>query len=87
MRHIFIDKISGKSFNRPQYNLLVGTETSAGLLHEGDLLVLLSLDRFGRNYSEIKEEWDRGHCYCPGPWNWSNWIRAGSAVSTECYKK
>ncbi|MDR1772172.1 MAG: recombinase family protein [Hungatella sp.] len=30
-RHIFIDKMSGKHFNRPQYNLLVGTETSAGL--------------------------------------------------------
>ncbi len=58
-RHIFIDKMSGKDFNRPQYNLLVGTESSAGLLREGDLLVLLSLDRFGRNYSEIKEEWDR----------------------------
>jgi DNA invertase Pin-like site-specific DNA recombinase len=58
-RHIFIDKMSGKHFNRPQYNLLVGTETSAGLLREGDLLVLLSLDRFGRNYSEIKKEWDR----------------------------
>ncbi|WP_097006975.1 recombinase family protein [Lacrimispora amygdalina] len=43
-RHIFIDKISGKSFERPQYNLLVGTEISAGLLREGDLLVLLSLD-------------------------------------------
>lgn len=58
-RHIFIDKISGKSFERPQYNLLVGTEISAGLLREGDILVLLSLDRFGRNYFEIKEEWDR----------------------------
>lgn len=58
-RHIFIDKMSGKHFNRPQYNLLVGTESSAGLLREGDLLVLLSLDRFGRNYFEIKEEWDR----------------------------
>jgi len=58
-RHIFIDKISGKSFERPQYNLLVGTEISAGLLREGDILVLLSLDRFGRNYFEIKEEWNR----------------------------
>ncbi len=58
-RHIFIDKISGKSFERPQYNLLVGTEISAGLLREGDLLILLSLDRFGRNYIEIKEEWNR----------------------------
>lgn len=37
----------------------MGTEASAGLLRERDLLVLLSLDRFGRNYSEIKEEWDR----------------------------
>jgi DNA invertase Pin-like site-specific DNA recombinase len=58
-RNIFIDKASGKSFNRPKYNLLIGTEKSAGLLREGDLLVLLSLDRFGRNYMEIKGEWDR----------------------------
>jgi len=57
-RHIFIDKVSGKSFERPQYNLLVGTDISAGLLREGDILVLLSLDRFGRNYLEIKEEWN-----------------------------
>lgn len=58
-RNIFIDKISGKNFNRPNYNLLIGTDYSAGLLREGDLLVLLSLDRFGRNYTEIKTEWDR----------------------------
>lgn len=58
-RNIFIDKISGKNFNRPNYNLLIGTDQSAGLLREGDLLVLLSLDRFGRNYTEIKTEWDR----------------------------
>lgn len=58
-RNIFIDKISGKDFNRPNYNLLIGTDHSAGLLREGDLLVLLSLDRFGRNYTEIKTEWDR----------------------------
>lgn len=58
-RNIFIDKVSGKNFNRPKYNLLIGTENSAGLLREGDLLVLLSLDRFGRNYTEIKGEWDR----------------------------
>lgn len=58
-RNIFIDKISGKNFNRPNYNLLIGTDKSAGLLREGDLLVLLSLDRFGRNYTEIKGEWNR----------------------------
>lgn len=57
-RNIFVDKVSGKDFNRPKYNLLVGTEYSAGLLREGDLLVLLSLDCFGRNYTEIKSEWD-----------------------------
>lgn len=58
-RNIFIDKISGKNFERPYYKLLIGTDQSAGLLREGDLLVLLSLDRFGRNYTEIKTEWDR----------------------------
>ena len=31
-RHIFIDEMIGKHFNRPQYNLLVGTETYAGFL-------------------------------------------------------
>jgi DNA invertase Pin-like site-specific DNA recombinase len=38
---------------------LIGTDDSAGLLREGDLLVILSLDRFGRYYTEIKTEWDR----------------------------
>lgn len=56
-RYIYIDKISGKSFNRPSYNLLVGTESSAPLLREGDTLLITSLDRMGRNYSEIQTEW------------------------------
>lgn len=57
-RHIIADKASGKDFNRKGYNSIVGTETTAPLLREGDLLVVCSLDRLGRNYSEIKEQWE-----------------------------
>lgn len=49
--HIFIDKQSGKDFERKQYIKLCKT------LKKGDLLVIKSLDRLGRNYSEIQEEW------------------------------
>lgn len=41
-----------------EYNALVGTETTAPTLREGDLLVIVSLDRLGRNYTEIKEQWN-----------------------------
>ena len=57
-RNIKCDKISGKTFNRMEYNALVGTETTAPTLREGDLLVIVSLDRLGRNYTEIKEQWN-----------------------------
>lgn len=57
-RNILCDKASGKDFNRKEYNLLVGTETSAHLLREGDLLVIASLDRLGRDYLEIREQWN-----------------------------
>ena len=50
-RHIFIEKQSGKDFNRPQYKKLLR------LLHEGDTLVVKSIDRLGRNYDEIIEQW------------------------------
>ncbi len=48
---IFCDKISGTNFNRPQYQKLKKQ------LREADVLVLKSLDRLGRNYEEVKEEW------------------------------
>ncbi len=48
---ILIDKISGKDFERPNYKLL------KKVLREGDLLVVESIDRLGRNYREILEEW------------------------------
>ena len=50
-RDIYIDKISGKDFNREQYQILKGQ------LREGDLIVILSIDRLGRNYDQIISEW------------------------------
>jgi len=50
-RQIFIDKQSGKDFNRPQYKRLVRR------LRPGDLLYILSIDRLGRNYAEIQKQW------------------------------
>lgn len=56
-KYIFEDKASGKDFNRKAYNALVGTENTVPLLREGDLLVIYSIDRLGRNYGEIREQW------------------------------
>ena len=56
-RYIYTDMISGKKFDRPKYNLLVGTEQSAPMLREGDLLVICSIDRLGRDYEEIRNQW------------------------------
>lgn len=49
--NIYIDKLSGKDFNRPQYRRLTRK------LKKGDLLYILSIDRLGRNYIEIQEQW------------------------------
>lgn len=51
-RHIITDKVSGKDFNRPGYQILIGQ-----LLRSGDTLVIKELDRLGRNYEQIKIEW------------------------------
>ncbi|MBQ8940989.1 MAG: recombinase family protein [Firmicutes bacterium] len=56
-KYIFYDKQSGKDFDRKAYNLLVGTDESAPLLREGDLLTIYSIDRLGRNYTQIQEQW------------------------------
>ena len=50
-RDIYTDKKSGKDFNRDDYNALVRS------LREGDTLIIKSIDRIGRNYSEILEQW------------------------------
>lgn len=49
--HIYMDKVSGKDFNRPQYRKLVNK------LKPGDLLYIQSIDRLGRNYEEVQEQW------------------------------
>ena len=56
-RNIIVDKQSGKNFDRKGYNTLVGSEHNAPLLRESDLLIITSLDRLGRNYTEIHEQW------------------------------
>lgn len=50
-RNLFMDKQSGKDFDRPQYRRLVKK------LKPGDLLYILSIDRLGRNYEEIQNQW------------------------------
>lgn len=57
-RYIYCDKQSGKDFDRKAYNTLVGTEKTAPVLREGDILVILSLDRLGRNYGAIRQQWE-----------------------------
>ena len=49
--NIFMDKQSGKDFERPQYKRLVKK------LRPGDLLYIKSIDRLGRNYKEVQELW------------------------------
>ena len=50
-KNIYIDRMSGKDFNRPAF------ETMRRKMTKGDLLIILSIDRLGRNYSEILKQW------------------------------
>lgn len=56
-RNIITDKQSGATFDRKGYNTLVGTEVTAPMLRESDTLVVMSLDRLGRDYTEIQRQW------------------------------
>lgn len=49
--NIYLDKQSGKDFNRPEYQKLVKK------LKPGDLLYIHSIDRLGRNYEEVQNQW------------------------------
>ena len=51
--NMFIDYQSGKNFDRPEYKKLIKE------LKKGDLLVVKSVDRLGRNYTEILSQWQR----------------------------
>ena len=50
-QNIYLDKQSGKDFNRPQYKKLLRK------LKKDDLLYIKSIDRLGRNYEEIQQQW------------------------------
>lgn len=49
--NIYMDKQSGKDFDRPRYKKLVKK------IKPGDLLYIKSIDRLGRNYEEIQNQW------------------------------
>lgn len=51
--NVYIDKQSGKDFDRPEYQRLIST------LQEGDIVYFHSIDRMGRSYDMIIEEWNR----------------------------
>ena len=50
-KNLYLDKQSGKDFDRPQYRRLLKR------IRKGDLLYILSIDRLGRNYEEIQRQW------------------------------
>lgn len=50
-KNIFVDKQSGKDFQRPAYEKMMRH------IQEGDLIIIKSIDRLGRNYHEIMEQW------------------------------
>lgn len=50
-KNIFLDKQSGKDFNRPMYKKLLGK------VKEADIIYVKSIDRLGRNYEEILGQW------------------------------
>lgn len=50
-RNVYVDKQSGKDFDRPQYKKLIK------ILKAGDLLYILSIDRLGRNYEDVQKQW------------------------------
>ena len=50
-KNIFLDKMSGQDFSRPNYMRMLDT------LKKGDIVVIKSIDRLGRNYGEILEQW------------------------------
>ncbi len=52
-KNIFLDKVSGQDFSRPQYTRLLKK------LKKGDVIIIKSIDRLGRNYEEILEQWRR----------------------------
>lgn len=71
---LYIDKQSGKDFNRPEYQRLLRK------LREGDALFVQSIDRLGRNYEEILEHWGlltRKRRWISWYWTFLSWTPGG----------
>lgn len=51
--NVFIDKQSGKDFDRPEYRRMIAH------VNAGDLIYVVSIDRLGRNYEEIQQQWKK----------------------------
>lgn len=66
--NIFCDKKSGKNFERKEYTRLIKR------LKAGDLVVIKSIDRLGRNYDMIIEQWKKNH-----QTNWRRYTSLGYA--------
>lgn len=56
-RYLYCDKASGKDFDRKAWKALVGDEHHLAAMRPSDCVVCVSIDRLGRNYSEIQREW------------------------------
>ena len=65
--HVFIDRQSGEDFRRPRYRALIRK------LQAGDLIYVQSIDRLGRNYEEVQNQWriitkEMIFVYCAAVW-------------------
>lgn len=72
-RDIFVEKESAKDFERPVFRQLVDL-----IMREGDMLVVTELERFGRNYTEIHNEWytiTKQRKWISKSWTCLCWIR------------
>ena len=77
-RDIYVDKQSGRSFERTNYMSLRNS-----ILRNGDILVVKSIDRFGRNYSGIRTEWNilpKRLAWTSSFWTRPFWIRPDTKI-------
>ena len=77
-RDIYVDKQSGRSFERTNYMSLRNS-----ILRSGDILVVKSIDRFGSNYSGIRAEWEyltKTLAWTSSFWTRPFWIRPDTKI-------
>lgn len=76
-RNLFMDKQSGKDFERPNYKKLIKK------LKPGDTLVVKSIDRLGRNYEEILDQWRIITREKKAYWTCHFWIPGRGGIAQE----